>query len=253
MQARPIAPPRPELTPHGELALLARMLHREGYDEHWPVTSRTSSRMARSSQPTWAHVGRAACVGRDADRSRRPRARPFALGDDQGGSRPHPTLSTTRPPRWRRVILRSSPSSVHRRPARNREPGHHRRRPDPSEMISAFATEALGRLNLREDPDPLPEPQDCVFRELHQLDPDDPRAPGSCRRACEWLDVLTGAAVDVIPHRRWSRCRSIGDHTSTRLRLPRRIDGCATRDRARHAMSVTSSRCASTQRCSSAA
>src|ERR1700736_1776211 len=30
----PIAPPLPELTPAAEVALLARMLHREGYDDH---------------------------------------------------------------------------------------------------------------------------------------------------------------------------------------------------------------------------
>lgn len=30
----PIAPPLPDLTPRQELALLARMLHREGYDDH---------------------------------------------------------------------------------------------------------------------------------------------------------------------------------------------------------------------------
>jgi ribulose-5-phosphate 4-epimerase/fuculose-1-phosphate aldolase len=30
----PMAPPRPELTARQELALLARMLHREGYDDH---------------------------------------------------------------------------------------------------------------------------------------------------------------------------------------------------------------------------
>ena len=30
----PIAPPLPTLTPAQELALLARMLHREGYDDH---------------------------------------------------------------------------------------------------------------------------------------------------------------------------------------------------------------------------
>ena len=31
---RPIAPPLPELSPQAELALLARTLHREGYDDH---------------------------------------------------------------------------------------------------------------------------------------------------------------------------------------------------------------------------
>lgn len=31
---KPIAPPLPELTPAQELAVLARMLHREGYDDH---------------------------------------------------------------------------------------------------------------------------------------------------------------------------------------------------------------------------
>ena len=31
---RPMAPALPELTPHAELALLARTLHREGYDDH---------------------------------------------------------------------------------------------------------------------------------------------------------------------------------------------------------------------------
>ena len=30
----PLAPPLPELSPAQELALLARMLHREGYDDH---------------------------------------------------------------------------------------------------------------------------------------------------------------------------------------------------------------------------
>ena len=31
---RPLAPPLPELSPRAELALLARMLHHEGYDDH---------------------------------------------------------------------------------------------------------------------------------------------------------------------------------------------------------------------------
>src|SRR5919106_5340408 len=32
--SNPMAPPLPALTPRQELALLARMLHREGYDDH---------------------------------------------------------------------------------------------------------------------------------------------------------------------------------------------------------------------------
>src|ERR1700730_16187530 len=41
-QRQAMAPPLPEVSPAGEVALLARMLHREGYDDHLAghITSR---------------------------------------------------------------------------------------------------------------------------------------------------------------------------------------------------------------------
>jgi L-fuculose-phosphate aldolase len=41
-KSQPMAPPLPEISPAGEVALLARMLHREGYDDHLAghITSR---------------------------------------------------------------------------------------------------------------------------------------------------------------------------------------------------------------------
>ena len=34
LRRNPMGPPLPPLTPQAEVALLARMLHREGYDDH---------------------------------------------------------------------------------------------------------------------------------------------------------------------------------------------------------------------------
>ena len=44
LRHNPMAPPLPPLSPHAEVALLARTLHREGYDDHLSghITARQS-------------------------------------------------------------------------------------------------------------------------------------------------------------------------------------------------------------------